>query len=123
MNFRIPKNGCFNDKSLSNFQLNLMRKEPSTFHQEAKAIGNKMTRARRNSKQDDRHNFHPITKILINFCIQLKNEKTDFSSVLKRFQRTSIPPLISTILGIMDLPGLRSKVQTPRNFSGSTSEK
>ena len=58
--------------------------------------------------------FCPITKFSINFCKQIKNEKIVSCPVFKGFPQTSIPPLISTIHGIIDSSGLHSKVLNPR---------
>ena len=59
------------------------------------------------------HNFRPSTKFLINICKQL-NENFVLSLVFKDFPYTSIRPLKSTIHGIIDLPGLRSKELNPK---------
>ena len=64
-----------------------------------------------------RHTFRPTKKFLINFCKQLKNEKTALNLVVETFPQTSIPPLISTSFGNIGLSGLRSKFLNTRYFS------
>ena len=75
--------------------------------------------------QDDRPApdiLRPITKFLINFANISKNENIVLNLVFKSSPQTSIPPLLSTIFGITNLSGLRSKVLNSRHISESPSE-
>ena len=69
--------------------------------------------------------FCSITKFLINFCKQFKDENTVMNLVFKSFPQISISQLISTIHGIIEieLSGLQSKIINPRYFSESPFEK
>ena len=66
--------------------------------------------------------FPCIQTCLIYFCKRSKNENTLLNLVFRGFPQTSIQPLISAILGIIDLSGFRSKVLSPKYFSESRSE-
>ena len=62
--------------------------------------------------------FSPNYKIFDLFFKIKKNENTVLNLVFKAFPQSSIPPLASIILGIINLSGLRSKVRSLMYLSG-----
>lgn len=57
--FRVPKNGCFDDRNIMEFQKNLPKKEIVTARNDRKVLKEKITNCRKATKENMQYKCYP----------------------------------------------------------------